>query len=372
MNLQESQKANHPTRNPGSFFAHMEPHSGTGQLRRDVIHLAEAIGPRNIYHYENLNEALRFIAKSFIRAGLRPILQTYFVKGKKFANIEVEILGTSRSDEILVVGAHYDTHKASPGANDNASAIAALLELARYFGSSKERPSRTLRLVAFTNEEAPFTRRKSMGSRVYASDCRRRGDKIVGMICLETIGCFRPEPGSQKLSLGGRLLPTRGNFLALVGNTGSRRLLEEVEGALSRNSRIAFESVTLPQNVPGAFSSDHWSFWQEGFPAIMVTDTAPLRYDPYHTSSDTPEKVDYEWLDLVVEGLKNVIEDLIHSDKALSIDRMDRVVRKRVREPLGSFDKAVLGVFAGLISGYLVMRMRSEMRESSLAPHELM
>jgi hypothetical protein len=353
----------------GTFFTHMEPHSGTGPLRRDVIHLAEAIGPRNLYHYENLNEALRFIARSFIKAGLRPKLQTYAVKGKKFANIEVEILGTSRSDEIIVVGAHYDTHKDSPGANDNGSAVAALLELARYFGANHKSPERTLRLVAFTNEESPFTRRKTMGSRVYARECRRRGDKIVGMICLETIGCFRSEPGSQKLSLGGRLLPERGNFLALVANSDSSRLLGEVEEALSRNSRIAYESLTLPSNVPGAFSSDHRSFWQEGFPAIMVTDTAPLRYDPYHTRADTPEKVDYAWLDLVVEGLKNIVEDLIHSQKPLAGVRR---VRKKEREKIGSLDKAVLGVFAGLISGYLLMRIRRDFRETSLAPHELM
>ena len=169
---------------------------------------------------------------------------------------------------------------------------------------------RTIRFVFFTNEESPFTRRNDMGSRVYARECRARSDNIVGMICLETIGCCSAEVGSQWLSFGGLFLPRRGNFLALIGNPSSKALLRRVTGTLLEETALRIRPVILPTHAPGAWSSDHWSFWQEGFPAVMATDTAPLRYPFYHTREDTPDKIDFGWLDHVVGSLKLVVANL--------------------------------------------------------------
>jgi Zn-dependent M28 family amino/carboxypeptidase len=222
--------------------------------------------------------------------------------------LETEIRGSDKPLEVVIVGAHYDTHRKSPGANDNGSANAALLELARaYAGKSF---SRSLRLVAFTNEESPFTRTSAMGSRVYARRCRERGENVVGMICLETIGFASDQKGSQRLSLMGLLLPSRGNFIALVGNTDSKKLLAKMDRLFREKTDVPSEALTLPTNFPGAWSSDHWSFWKEGYPAIMVTDTAPLRYRQYHTPEDTPDKVNFDFLTRVVDGLEEVVGEL--------------------------------------------------------------
>lgn len=152
-----------------------------------------------------------------------------------------------------------------------------------------------------------------MGSRVYAQLCRERADKIYGMLCLETLGCCSNELGSQWLSFGGLVLPRRGNFLALVGDKRSTSLLHEVSCDI-RDFGLNFRSLTLPRYVPGARSSDHWSFWKEGYRAIMVTDTAPLRYRHYHKPSDTPDKLDFSWLTLVVASLGRALDRIAAGD----------------------------------------------------------
>lgn len=231
------------------------------RLKQDVTCLAAEIGPRNIHHYGALQQAAGYIEQS-------PLLHPYQTRGSSFVNISAELPGQRHRDEIVVIGAHYDTHKDSPGANDNGSAVAALLELARHF--TARATARTIRFVFFTNEESPFTRRNDMGSRVYARECRARSDNIVGMICLETIGCCSAEVGSQWLSFGGLFLPRRGNFLALIGNPSSKALLRRVTGTLLEETALRIRPVILPTHAPGAWSSDHWSFWQEGFPAVMA------------------------------------------------------------------------------------------------------
>jgi Zn-dependent M28 family amino/carboxypeptidase len=283
-----------------------------GRLKRHVTRLASAIGPRNIYHYEALQAAAAYVEASLAEAGHTPARQPYEACGKAFANIVAEVAGTDRRGEIVVVGAHYDSHKDSPGADDNASAVAALLELARRF--AHHRPSRTLRFVAFANEEAPFTRRKAMGSRVYARECRRRGDNIVGMVCLESLGYYSEEVGSQWLSFWGLFLPRRGDFLALVANRPSRALLARVAGALERRGGLPYRRVVLPSHVPGAWSSDHWSFWLEGYPALMVTDTVPLRNPHYHKREDTPDKVDFARLGRGVDDLEAAVSELVGNE----------------------------------------------------------
>jgi len=278
------------------------------RLRMVVTHLASEIGPRNVYHYRALCSAADYLESAFSKLGYHPTRQSYEVQGKRFANLIAERKGNTASEEVLVVGAHYDSHEDSPGANDNGSAVATVLELALV--ARTWHTSRTLRFVLFTNEESPFTRTETMGSLVYARACRENGDKIAGMLCLETLGCYSEEIGSQWLSFGGLLFPRRGNFIAIVGDRASRPLMKHVTASLRRDTSFRFRALTLPQNLPGARSSDHWSFWKNNFPALMFTDTAPFRYSHYHSRADTPDKLNYDWLALVVDRLGVVLSDL--------------------------------------------------------------
>jgi hypothetical protein len=292
--------------------------AGAGRLEETVRFLANEIGPRNIYHYENLQRAAAYLIERFRDAGYQPEPLTYKTRGRMFANIEAEVSGTERPEEVVILGAHYDTHKHSPGANDNGSAVAVLLELAQHFAES--RPARTLRFVAFTNEEKPFTHRSDMGSRIYARARRRKHEKLVAMICLETLGCYSKNPGSQKASFGGHILPKTGDFLALVANPLSNQLLDTVGDILrEERSSFKFETLTAPTHLPLAWSSDHWSFWMENYPALMLTDTAPLRYSHYHKASDTPDKLDFEWLWEVCESVKVVLQHLTSSTVPLAL-----------------------------------------------------
>jgi hypothetical protein len=232
------------------------------RLAEIVDHLANEIGPRNIHYYTALRSAADYIEAAFSELGYRPVRQSYEARGKTFDNIIVERRGHMFASEVVVVGAHYDSHKDSPGADDNASAVAALLELVR--AAIGWQPRRTLRFVAFTNEESPFTRTEHMGSLVYARICRENGDQIVGMLCLEMLGCYSERVGSQWLSFGGLFLPRRGNFLAIVGNRNSRPLLRRISKTLNDKTSLRFCALTLLSQLPGARSSDHWSFWMQG------------------------------------------------------------------------------------------------------------
>lgn len=272
--------------------------------------LAGEIGERNLWHPQALEAAAAYVEQSFAAAGLEVVAQAYDAEGRAVRNLEVELPGTAAPDEIVVVGAHYDSVLGSPGANDNASGVAALIELARLLA---ERPhERTVRLVAFVNEEPPLFQSELMGSRRYARRAAERGEEIVAMLCLETIGYYDAAPGSQiyPSPLLAPFYPSRGDFIAFVGNFASRSLLRRSLKAFRRHATVPSEGLVAPAWVTGVDWSDHWSFWQEGYPAIMVTDTALFRYPHYHGAGDTPERVDYGQMARVVEGLKEVVADL--------------------------------------------------------------
>ncbi len=278
------------------------------ELKRDVEKLAGEIGERNVPHYPALNAAAEFIEESFSAAGLQPRRQTYEVSSKACHNIEVEIKG--ESPEIVVVGAHYDSVFGAPGANDNGSGVVAMLALARRFAGQK--PGRTLRFVAFVNEEPPYFQTDQMGSLVYARACRDRHDRIEAMISLETIGYFSDEPGSQTYPIHGfdKIYPNVGNFIGVVGNFQSRALVRKTVRLLREEQKIPVEGAAFPSFVPGVGWSDQWAFWQCGYDGIMLTDTAPFRYPHYHSVSDTPDKLDYDRFTLVVSGVQKVISEL--------------------------------------------------------------
>ena len=279
-----------------------------GELVADVKVLAGEIGERNLQRYAQLTAAANFIERSFTAAGFKPQRISYEVRGRLCHNIEVEIAGARPG--IFVVGAHYDSVSDCPGANDNGSGVAALLALARWFAGKS--PGQTLRFVAFVNEEMPYFLSGEMGSLVYAKRCRERGDRVSGMISLETMGYFSDAPGSQQYPAAGLGLvyPNTGNFIGFVSNLQSRALLRKAIAIFRKQRKLPAEGAALPAVVPGISWSDHWAFWQCGYPAIMITDTAPFRYPHYHESSDTPDKLDYDRFALAVSGMESVIEEL--------------------------------------------------------------
>jgi len=279
------------------------------RLRAHVETLADSIGERNLAHFSALTEAADYIEQIWRNQGYIVRRHEHEIRSKKVANLEITRQG--RSPEIVVVGAHYDSVFGSPGANDNGSGVAAMLELSGYL--AKEQPQRTIRFVAFVNEEPPFFKTEAMGSRRYVKMARARGDVIRAMLCLETIGYYRDEPNSQRYPPPlGLFYPDTGNFIGFVSNLRSRALLGRVVAAFRAASDFPAERVATFGWIPGVDWSDHWSFWREGIPAVMITDTALYRYPYYHTAEDKPDKVDYERLSQVVQGLTAVVRALAH------------------------------------------------------------
>ncbi|HIJ79664.1 MAG TPA: M20/M25/M40 family metallo-hydrolase [Deltaproteobacteria bacterium] len=282
----------------------------SANLRRHVDYLATTIGPRNIWTPGSMLKTATYIQQNFDRTAYPVTLQEYSAYNQKSLNIQLEIKGAGNPEQIIIIGAHYDTVLNSPGANDNASGVAALLELARLL-TTGGKPARTLRLVAFANEEPPFYYGKDMGSSRYAKRCREQQENIVAMLSLETMGMFSEQPGSQHYPFPLNFFyPDTGNFIAFAGNLGSRALVRKTIGAFRQNCAFPSEGVAAPELLTGIGWSDHWSFWQEGYPALMVTDTAFFRSDNYHTPSDTANQLDYDKLARVTAGLAATITEL--------------------------------------------------------------
>jgi len=289
------------------------------QLRRDVAKLAGEIGDRNVNtEYGNLCKAANFIEESFVEAGYKVSRQGYEVslyglEGRECYNLEAEVKGSESPDEIVVVGAHYDSLEGTPGANDNATGVAALLALARVFVDIQ--PVRTLRFVAFVNEEPPYFLSDDMGSFVYARRCRERNENVVAMLSLETIGYYTDEEGSQNFPIGlmDFVFSTTGNFISFVSNMKSRKLLRDITGSFRQYAKFPSEAACLPEQITGVAWSDQWSFWRNGYPGVMVTDTAPFRYPYYHTHEDTPDKINYDRFAYLVDMLEKVIVRLTDS-----------------------------------------------------------
>ncbi len=281
-----------------------------GRLSQHVHTLALDIGERHVGRPESLTAAAKYIVTTLQQAGCDFEGHAYEVAGIDAYNIVSEQTGGDRANEIVVIGAHYDTIPNCPGANDNASGIAALLELAA--ACRRQQFERTLRFVAFVNEEPPFFRTAAMGSLVYARRCRAQGANVVGMCALETIGCYTSVSGSQRYPwspLAWRY-PATGNFVAFISNWKSRQWLKQVSTAFRASTSFPMEDVALPSLVSGVGWSDHWAFWRAGYPAMMVTDTAPFRYLHYHKPSDTPDKLHYDDFARVVTGLMGMLPRL--------------------------------------------------------------
>ncbi len=278
-------------------------------LRQHVCHLAQDIGERNVHYPQRLQASEDYIRSVWQQQGYAVRTQDYAVDGIRCANLEVSRHGTLYPDAIVLLGAHYDTVRGSPGANDNGSGVAVLLELARAFRAGH--PGHTLRLVAFVNEEMPFFYTARQGSRVYASAARRRGDDIRLMLSLETMGYYRDEPGTQGYPPLFRFFyPDRGDFIAFVSNFRSRRTMRRLTRAFRTVSDFPLQQVATFAFVPGVAWSDHLPFWREGYRAIMVTDTAFYRYPFYHSAEDSAEKLDYARLAQVTQALYRALSNM--------------------------------------------------------------
>jgi hypothetical protein len=288
-------------------------------LRGHVQRLAGDIGERNVYQPWALEAAAGYIAATWRDQGYEVVPQRYEVSGVDCANLEATRRGGARPDRILLVGAHYDSVMGSPGANDNGSGVAALLELSRLFCAVD--PALSVRFVAFVNEEPPFFATSRQGSVVYAKQARRRGDDIRLMLALETMGYYRDEPGSQHYPpLFRHFYPDRGNFLGFVSNFRSRRVMRRVAEVFRARSDFPLEHAATFSFIPGVNWSDHRSFWRRGYRAFMVTDTAFYRYPYYHSLADTPDKVCYDELARATEGLFRALSAIAGQEVGGAID----------------------------------------------------
>jgi hypothetical protein len=278
------------------------------ELVGDVETLAGEIGPREqMGTPDRLKEAQRWIQSQLRVVGIEPELQEYDCAGVTVANIIATFRGTARPEEIVIVGAHYDSVPGSPGANDNASGVAVLLAMARRLPETA--PQRTIRLVFFVNEERPWGGTERMGSRVHARSCRSRGENVVAMISLDLLGYYSERPGSQHYPPIVRwMLPSTADFLGFVSDRANQPLLDRVVRSFRTHASLSSIGVAIDQRDVGR--SDHSSFWIEGYPAILITDTANFRDDAYHTPRDTPDRLDYRRLSLAAEGILGVVRDL--------------------------------------------------------------
>ncbi len=279
------------------------------ELKSTVTELATKIGERNADKKWELASAADMLANALEDAGYKVDREGYEVGEIVAQNIEVTLPGGARGDETVIVGAHYDTASGSPGADDNASGAAAVIALARAMRDA--RPARNLHFVLFPNEEAPFFKTKDMGSLRYAKGAAARGDKVVAMISIESIGYFSDAAGSQHLPEGleGRY-PTTGDFVAFVSRKSDEKLVGRALATFLAHATLPAQGASLDESTPGVGDSDHWAFWQMGWPALMVTDTAPYRNPDYHKPGDTPDKLDFERMARTVAGLEGVIADL--------------------------------------------------------------
>lgn len=309
-----------------NFLAPAYPGGATGtdpaKLKETVTELAVNIGPRDLFanNKARLRKSEDYVAARLKAAGCSLEFQDYSASGVMVKNIICTKPGISVPGEIIVVGAHYDSFD-NPGADDNASGVAGLIELAEYAAARKY--DRTVKFIAFTNEEPPFFANEGMGSAVYARAARERNEDIKAALVLEMIGYFSENRLSQKYPpLIGAILPGRGNFIAQIANFSSRKLAGRIDMAFRKASRLPIQTIALPSFVRGVDFSDHRNFWAEGYPAVMFTDTSFYRTPHYHKESDLPETLNYEYMASLMDGLKAALDDLAGDGKAI-IQRKD-------------------------------------------------
>ncbi len=280
------------------------------ELRRDVEMLATDIGPRGTFDPHRYRLAEDFLVAAMRLAGYEIERQTWTAASVSCSNLIATLEGTVTPKRIHVIGSHYDSVEGCPAANDNGSGVAGLLAIARRLAGKPRRS--TLRFVFFANEEPPFFNIGEMGSQMYARACQAASDDIRGMIALETIGCYSTAPKSQRwphdaLNL---LLPTVGNFIAMVGPSACKPLIARCAKLFEQQAKFGLLAGAAPGAIDQINWSDHRGFIECGYQAFMVTDTAPFRYPHYHLRTDTPDKLDFDAMARVVQGLVGLTQAL--------------------------------------------------------------
>jgi len=277
-------------------------------LIETVEYLAGKTGQRSYLDVAMLNIAADYVESKIRSFGCPVERQRFLYNGTSYYNIIAEVKGTQNIQEgILVIGAHYDTVIGTPGADDNASGVASLIELVRL--SVSDPPKKTTRFVAFALEEPPAFMTKNMGSFVYAKSLRDKGVKVYGMISLEMLGYYCDFKGCQyyPYSLFKLFYPEKGDFIAFVGNLSSRSFTHAMKDSFRAVSSFPLECLNGISMIPGVDFSDHRSFWQFGYPAFMITDTAFYRNPNYHSQGDTVETLDYEKMAELIKGLHRAL-----------------------------------------------------------------
>lgn len=283
-------------------------------LRQHVEQLAGVIGPRVLTRPHSITATIGYIENQLAGAGLLSQREEFIAMGETATNLVAERPGRLRPEQIVLLGAHYDTVPSTPGADDNASAVAVLIEVARLL--QQHAASRTARYVAFACEEPPYFNLGAMGSLHHARQARLRGDQIKAMLCLEMVGYYDPSAGSQAIpptipKWMRRFFPARGDFLAAVGNPRSWKLAWSFRRGFRRGSRLPLFSIVLPERIGEIRLSDQRSFWDQGYPALMLTDTSFLRNPHYHQASDRPETLDYAAMTQVTLGVAAAMKRLL-------------------------------------------------------------
>jgi Zn-dependent M28 family amino/carboxypeptidase len=290
---------------PNTGFAEpMNREAIRANLTAHLKYLSVTLGDRSVYRPENLKKAEEYVFRNFQEMGYAPRRQTFIYQRREVSNV---IAGDQAAGGYYILGAHFDTVAGTPGADDNASGVAVLLEVARLAQNKK-----SWTFIGFTTEEPPAFFTPYMGSRVYAKEARKRKDKILGMLCLEMVGYYRQEPNSQELPFPLQFMgyPTTGNFIGLVSDRRSKPLMERLERAIKQGCKLPTVTLAVPLGgyiLPDVRLSDHANFWDEGYPAIMLTDTAYMRNPHYHGPGDVMENLDLEAMTELTLGLVNFV-----------------------------------------------------------------
>ena len=278
------------------------------RMRETVSKLSETWYPRDYLHKDNLDAAAAWISSELASTGAAVHDQTYTVSGTTYRNV-VASYGPETPSRV-VLGAHYDVVQDVPGADDNASGVAGLLEVGRLL--AKDSPSVRIELVAFTLEEPPYFATADMGSAVHAKSLSDTKVECKAMIALEMIGYFSDQAGSQTFPVGGMesIYGDVGNFIAVVGRTDQKTLVDGVRATMAAASGLRTEPLAAPSSLTGVDFSDHRSYWTYSWPAVMVTDTAFYRNTNYHKPTDTQDKLDFGKMELVVVGVHAAVREL--------------------------------------------------------------
>lgn len=282
--------------------AYPDPDVRIENMENTVRYLTTLDPSRSYDHLDSLNRSAKYISQKFQEYGLNPIEQKFDVLGKTYTNIMASV-GPSEGSH-LIVGAHYDVCGDQPGADDNASAIAGLLEIARFAKNHETELPYRIDFVAYSLEEPPFFGTTHMGSYVHAESLHNNNIKVKGMICLEMIGFFTDQKNSQTypLAILNLFYPSVGNYIGIVSNYGSSYLAAQIAKHMSSTS-VGVRTLKAPSFITGVDFSDHRSYWKFGYDAVMITDTAFYRNHNYHHQTDTIDTLDFNKMSEVVKGI---------------------------------------------------------------------